>query len=100
MNRTRSSNNSITRERKERSHFKYGNRASVANDGYDEITDTTTLSMEEIDNMTAPKKEKMLLTHALLYYDFHVKHCASGHFTCSDGASLTPEDFAVFCYWS
>ena len=40
MNRTRSSNNSITRERKERSHFKYGNRASVANDGYDEINDS------------------------------------------------------------
>ena len=41
MNRTRSSNNSITRERKERSNFKYGNRASVANDGYDEINDST-----------------------------------------------------------
>ena len=65
--------------------------------GYNSITDIVTLDKEEIDDLEyedntsgtavmkkVPTKQKKLLKHALLYYDYQVKLHASKMFDAAD----------------
>ena len=78
--------------------------------GYNSITDIVTLDKEEIDDMEyeaddgsgttvirkVPTKQKKLLKHALLYYDYQVKLRASKMFDAADWKALTKDMFEDF----
>ena len=74
-------------------------------EGYTNIIDITTLDEDEIDNLEyedsgamkkVPMKQKKLLKHALLYYDYEVNIRASGTFDADDWLATTPEAFEEF----